>query len=78
MDIKKILLRVVSHGVNVFLATAVITALYGRIVYGACGLNWVLSAISGILGGILLTVLEFNVKKNKDRRNDKPSDDHTE
>ena len=58
MRIGKMILYFGMVFVVTFLITAVVTALYGRIIHGACGLNWETAIINGLIFGFILTWME--------------------
>jgi hypothetical protein len=69
---KKILKKIIDFGeifLTAFLVTALVSALYGRIVYGACGLNWEMSVIFGSVFAVMFTWNDLgkNAKKNANR-----------
>jgi membrane protein implicated in regulation of membrane protease activity len=74
MRIGKILLYFGTVFLIAFLVTAVVTALYGRIVHGACGLNWENAIIFGLIFGAILTWTEVRRMDRDEDEDDNPYD----
>ncbi|MFA6619293.1 MAG: hypothetical protein WCT23_09525 [Candidatus Neomarinimicrobiota bacterium] len=74
MKIGKMLVHFVKVFILAFLSTAAVTALYGRIVHGACGVNFENAIIFGILFGILFTWLEGERLERDEDEQDNPYD----
>ena len=74
MRIGKMLLHFGMVFLITFLATAVVTALYGQIVHGACGLNWESAIINGFVFGFILTWMEARRIDRDEDEADNPYD----
>ncbi|MEA2078123.1 MAG: hypothetical protein U9O95_08915 [Candidatus Marinimicrobia bacterium] len=74
MRFGKILLHFGSVFLITFLITAVVTALYGYIVHGACGLNWENAIIFGLIFGVILTWMESRRLDRDEDEDDNPYD----
>lgn len=57
-----------------FLATAAVTALYGRIFHGACGVSWENAVIFGLIFGIVMTWQEARRMDRDEDEEDNPYD----
>ncbi len=74
MRIGKILLHFGVVFSIAFLITAAVTALYGRIFHGACGVSWENAFIFGIIFGIVLTWQEARRLDRDEDEEDNPYD----
>ena len=74
MRIGKILLHFGIVFTITFLVTAATTALYGRIVHGACGLNLENAIIFGLIFGVVLTWQEVRRLDREEDEDDNPYD----
>lgn len=74
MRIGKILVHFITVFIVAFTSTAAVTAFYGRIVHGACGLNLENAIIFGIIFGILFTWLESKRIERDEDEDDNPYD----
>lgn len=74
MRIGKILVHFISVFIIAFSITAITTALYGRIVHGACGLNIENAIIFGLIFGVVFTWSEKRRIERDEDEDDNPYD----
>jgi hypothetical protein len=74
MRIGKILLHFGVVFTISFLTTAAVTAIYGRIVHGACGVSWENAILFGLIFGIILTWQEARRLDRDEDEEDNPYD----
>ena len=74
MRIGKILLHFIVVFAVAFLVTAAVTALYGRIFHGACGVSWENAVVFGFIFGIVFAWQEARRLDRDEDEEDNPYD----
>ncbi len=74
MRIGKILIHFIMVFIIAFTVTAAVTALYGRILHGACGLDLEKAIVFGSVFGVMFTWAEARRIERTEDEDDNPYD----